>query len=421
VKQVSQVDQDLMELEALLDYKVLQDLQAHRETKDQMDQTAWMDSKATLDSLGGKAPKESGVILERRALMVSRAPQEEMALMEQLVSRERLGQMGLQEHQDLSDLQELPVHKAHLDPKVSRDRLVHLVLPERKDPQETQVLREKGENRVYQDEEVFRVPPEKEELTVPLVKMVRKGRKEHRVILDRLDHRDCQVRLENRASLARMEPMDPQEHRVRLEHLAHLAYLVRVEKGVIQALLVNQGQEVLMDGLEGGASKEQWVQLVNKDLRVNVVPQGFLELRDFLAKMVLQENQEPMAEMGKRENGVQMVFQVKMVRPVQGELPDLQVIPDLMDEMARRVLLERMVSQAKWDHRALQDPMVAWDCLGRKENRVHLESPVLQVLLDLKALREPMAIMESEENLGRLELMELLDCEVFRAQLVLQV
>lgn len=65
--------------------------------------------------------------------------------------------------------------------------------------------------------------------------------------------------------------------------------------------------------------------------------------------------------------------------------------------------------------------MVAWDCLGRKENRVHLESPVLQALLDLKALREPMAIMESEENLGRLELMELLDCEVFRAQLVLQV
>lgn len=50
-----------------------------------------------------------------------------------------------------------------------------------------------------------------------------------------------------------------------------------------------------------------------------------------------------------------------------------------------------------------------------------MESPVLQVLLDLKALREPMAIMESEENLGRLELMELLDCEVFRAQLVLQV
>lgn len=33
------------------------------------------------------------------------------------------------------------------DPKVSRDRLVHLVLPARKDLQETQVLREKGENR----------------------------------------------------------------------------------------------------------------------------------------------------------------------------------------------------------------------------------------------------------------------------------
>lgn len=353
MKQVSQVDQDLMELKALLDYKVLQDLQAHREIKDQMDQKAWMDSKATLDTLGGKAPRESGVVLEERVLMVSRAPQEEMALMDHLVIGERLGQMGLQEHQDLSDLQELPVHKAHLDPKVSRDRLVHLVLPARKDLQETQVLREKGENRVYQDEEVQRVPREKEEVTVPLVKTARKDRREHRVILVRLDHRDCQAHLEHRASLVRMEPMDPQEHRVRLEHLARLAYLARVENGVMQALLVNQGQEVLMDGLEGGASKEQWVQLVNKDLRVNVVPQEFLELQDFLAKMVLEENQEPMAEMDKRENGVQMVFQVEMVHPVQGDHQDHQVILDLMDEMAKRVLLERTVNQAKWDHRAL--------------------------------------------------------------------
>lgn len=35
-----------------------------------MDQKAWMDSKATLDLLGGKAPRESGVILEERFCLV---------------------------------------------------------------------------------------------------------------------------------------------------------------------------------------------------------------------------------------------------------------------------------------------------------------------------------------------------------------
>ena len=33
------------------------------------------------------------------------------------------------------------------DPKVSREQLEHLAFPERKEPQVTQVLREKGENR----------------------------------------------------------------------------------------------------------------------------------------------------------------------------------------------------------------------------------------------------------------------------------
>lgn len=96
------------------------------------------------------------------------------------------------------------------------------------------------------------------------------------------------------------------------------------------------------------------------------------------------------------------------------------MILDLMDEMARRVLVERTVNQEKLDHRALQDPMVAWDCLGRKENRVHLERQELLAQLDLKALREPMEILENEEKLEHQELMELLVCEVFQAQLVLQ-
>lgn len=97
------------------------------------------------------------------------------------------------------------------------------------------------------------------------------------------------------------------------------------------------------------------------------------------------------------------------------------MILDLTEETAKRVLLERMVNQAKLDHRDLQDPMVAWECLGRKENRVQPASQGHLALLDLKALREPMVILENEEKLGRLELMELLVCEVFQAQLALLV
>lgn len=312
MKQDSQADQDLMELEALLDCKVLQDFQANQVKKDQMDPKVWTDSKETLDSVGGKALRESGVILEKRALVVSLVTQEKMELMEPLVIRERLGLMGLQEHQDLLDPPEVPVQLAHLDPKVSREQLEHLVFPERKEPQVTQVLREKGENRVYQDDEVYRDPREKEELMVHLVVTVRKGRKDHRVILDRLDHRDYQAPQDNRASLVKMEPLDHQEHRVRPDQQALPAFLVRVVKGVIQVPRVNQGHEVPKDGKEGAASQGHWEHLVNKDLRVSGVPQEPVEQQDFLAKMVLQENQEPVAKMDKREKGVQMVFQVKM-------------------------------------------------------------------------------------------------------------
>lgn len=420
MKQGSQDDQDLMELEALLDCKVLQDFQAHQVKKDRMDPKAWTDSKETLDCVGGKAQRESGVMLEERVLMVSLVHQEKMELMEQLAIRERLGLMGLQDHQDLLDPVEVPVQLAHLDPKVSREHLGCPVFLEQKEPQVTQVSREKGANRVYQDDEVHRDPREKEELMVLLVKMARKGRKEHRVILDRLDHRDYQVPQENRATLVKMEPLGHQEPRVRLDHQALPAFLVRVAKGVIQAPRVNQGHEVPQDGKEVAASQEPWEHLVNKDLRVSVVPQELLELQDFLAKMVLQENQEPVAKMDKRENGVLMVFQAKMVYLVQGEPPEHLVIPDLTDEMARRVLPERMVNRVKLDHRALLDPMVAWECLARKENRVHLERQELLAQLDLKALRGPMVILETEEKLGHLELMVLLVCEVFQAQLVLQ-
>lgn len=312
MKQGSQADQDLMELEALLDCKVLQDFQAHRVKKDQTDLKAWMDSKETLDSVGGKVPRESGVILEERVLVVSLVTQEKMELMEHLAIGETLGLMGLQEHQDLLDPLDLLVQLVLLDPKVSREQLEHLVFPERKDLQVTQVLREKGENRAYQDGEVYRDPRAKEELMVPLVKTARKGRKEHRVTLDRLDHRDYQAPQDNRASLVRMEPLGHQEHRVRLDHQALQAFLVRVVKGVIQAPRVKQGHEVPKDGKEGEASQEQWEHLVSKELRVSVVPREPLEQQDFLAKMVLQENQEPMAKMDKREKGVQMVFQVKM-------------------------------------------------------------------------------------------------------------
>jgi len=52
------------------------------------------------------------------------------------------------------------------------------------------------------------------------------------------------------------------------------------------------------------------------------------------------------------------------------------------------VLLERMVSQAKWDHRALQDPMVAWDCLGRKENRWATHTPLGSTFMGDKGSRK---------------------------------
>lgn len=90
------------------------------------------------------------------------------------------------------------------------------------------------------------------------------------------------------------------------------AFLARVVNGEIQALRVNQGHEVLKDGKEGVANLDSWEQLVNKDPRVSAVLLDLLEQPDFLVKMVLEENQEPMAEMGKREKGDQMVLQVKM-------------------------------------------------------------------------------------------------------------
>lgn len=90
---------------------------------------------------------------------------------------------------------------------------------------------------------------------VLLVWMALKGRREKRVILVKWVPRDCQVLLDDRAKLVKMEQQVLLEPRVKLDHQVHLDFLVRLVQEEILENLVPQGPEDLKEDREDEASK----------------------------------------------------------------------------------------------------------------------------------------------------------------------
>lgn len=263
-------------------------------------------------------------------------------------------------------------------------------------------------NRVYKADRVHKDHLVIGVLMVPLVWTVQKVRREHRVILDPLDHKACPVPLDDRVTLVTMDNLAPQDNREKVEPQDHQDCLVRVAQGETQDRQVSQVLEVHKGDREGAASQDRWDLMVNKAPQDNVAHQVLSAQLDCLAKMEEQENQEIPVKMDLKEKGDLMVLVEKMVKLVQGDLQVHQVIQEAMEGMATRVREEKMVNQAKLDHRDLQDLMVAWEHLGKKENRVHLARQVQLDHLELKVLRVPPVILVSEERLDKQELMDLL-------------